>query len=104
MEGACGDRHSAARASFASALYFEARGDSHLALPLLRAVAKLDEDSDIYLYSLAKAHLGRLLQRMAAQGATPRVEPGPLTQALSPKRLNGPYARAGVVAPLSQSC
>lgn len=104
LEGACGDRHSAARASFASALYFEARGDGNLAVPLLRAVAELDGDGDLYLYALAKAHLGRMLRRLAAQGATARVHPGPLTQALSPKRLNSPYLSSGVVAPLSQSC
>jgi hypothetical protein len=106
LEGACGDRHSAARASFASALYFEARGEGHLAVPLLTAVAELDGDGDLYLYSLARAHLGRLRRRFAARGVAMRVPRGPLTQALSPKRLNSPYSysRSGVVAPLSQSC
>lgn len=108
LEGAGGDRHSAARASFAAALFFEARGEGTLAQTLLAAVARLDGDGDLYLYGLARSHLGRMRRRMAAQGAAARrvVKAGPLVQALSPKRLNSPYAGSGVgmVPPLSQSC
>lgn len=58
LEGACGDCHSAARASFACALYYEARGQVEgMALPLLKAVADLDCGGDTYLRSLASLHL-----------------------------------------------
>lgn len=55
LDAAGGDRHSAARASFAAALYHEARGEGDLAQPLLAAVARLDVDGD--LSGLARCHL-----------------------------------------------
>lgn len=63
LDCACGDFHSAARASFACALYFEARGQvERMALPLLQAVADLDCGGDTYLRSLAFIHLQQLRQ------------------------------------------
>lgn len=65
LEAAAGDRYATARASFAAALYFEARGDGHCALPLLRAVAKLDGDAgDGALRGLARCHLRVLEARL----------------------------------------
>jgi hypothetical protein len=73
LEGACGDRHSTARASLASALYFEARGEDHLALPLLTAVAGLGGDggSD-FLRGLARSHLVVLDARLREAEAAER--------------------------------
>lgn len=68
LEAAAGDRYATARASFAAALYFEARGDGPLALPLLRAVAALDGDAygDGALRGLARCHLRVLEARLVA--------------------------------------
>ncbi len=70
LAGASGDRHSTARASFASALYFEARGEGHLALPLLQAVAGLDsEGGSDFLRGLARCHVRVLEARLRQQAA-----------------------------------
>ena len=81
LEAAAGDRYATARASLAAALYFEARGDGHCALPLLRAVAELDGDAgDGALRGLARCHLrvlearlGGLVEEVEAQPAGPKV-------------------------------
>jgi len=57
---ACGDPHSAARASFACALFFEAHGTraaEKMSLPLLHAVATVHCGGDTYLQSLARIHM-----------------------------------------------
>jgi hypothetical protein len=104
----CGDCHSAARASFACALFFEAKGEENMALPMLYAAADVENGQgggDTYMLSLARLHLRQLQRRLAAQEARPYVNPGPLTEILSPRRLNANNrARGKMVSPLSQSC
>ena len=106
----CGDCHSAARASFACALFFEAKGEENMALPMLYAAADVGNGQgggDTYMLSLARLHLRQLQRRLAAQEASPYVNPGPLTEILSPRRLNASThnrARGKIVSPLSQSC
>jgi len=65
LDHASGDCHSAARASFACALFFEAKGEREaemMALPLLSAVASVDCGGDTYLRSLARIHLCHVRQ------------------------------------------
>lgn len=66
LDHASDDCHSAARASFACALYFEARGRGRetetMALPLLSAVASVDCGGDTYLRSLARIHMHHVRQ------------------------------------------
>jgi len=68
LDHASGDCHSAARASFACALFFEAKGEREaemLALPLLSAVASVDCGGDTYLRSLARIHLHHVRQGLS---------------------------------------
>lgn len=63
--------------SFAAALYFEARGDGHLAVPLLRAVAELDGDAgDGALRRLARCHLRVLEARLGRPAAEEEEKEG----------------------------
>ncbi len=76
LDCACGDCHSAARASFACALYFEARGQVEgMALPLLQAVADLDCGGDTYLRSLAFIHLQQLRQGSSSSSSSSSSSP-----------------------------
>lgn len=104
LEYACGDCHSAARASFACALFYEAKGEESMSLPLLYAAADLDCGTESYMISLARVHLQQLRRRLAAQGVMPHVTAGPLTDTILSKRLNASNVRGTVVSPLSQSC
>ncbi len=65
------DCHASQRASFAAALYHEARGEDDQALPLLVAVAGMAADGDVYMRELARCHL-RVLRRRVAAKAVPR--------------------------------
>ena len=64
LDCACGDCHSAARASFACALYFEGRGDKAKAFALLKAVVEIDSAGDTYLRNLGRVHLSELRRGM----------------------------------------
>lgn len=71
LSSALCDCHAAQRASFAAALYHEARGEDDRALHLLVAVAGGASDGDVYMQELARCHLRVLRKRMAAM-AVPR--------------------------------
>lgn len=64
LDCACGDSHSAARASFACALYFEGRGDKATAFALLKAVVEVENAGDTYLHNLGRVHLSELRRGM----------------------------------------
>ena len=64
LDCACGDSHSAARASFACALYFEGRGDKATAFALLEAVVEVENAGDTYLHNLGRVHLSELRRGM----------------------------------------
>lgn len=100
LQCANGDIHATARATFACALYYEARGEEITALPLLSALTAVEKnplEGDIY--ALAACHLRGLRHRLAIEAGISRiVTHNPFTE------ISGRRFRGLVTAPLSNSC
>lgn len=101
LDHASDDCHSAARASFACALYFEARGRGReaetMALPLLSAVASVDCGGDTYLRSLARIHMHHVRQGLM------RDAPLQQNKRMNHRKVNGVLQLSSTPSSLSSS-